>query len=261
MEKAKNVINSVLTNAFVWLSIGSAIIAINMLTGCGSTGATGATGSTGATGAVGATGATGPQGPAASPTLSPSPSETAVQLLVDSENAYREGLGQTELSPGLSCNVQLIGSGQWLSASSPGYVAAQGVVTALAGSTNYTYLFTAPFNQPNAASGPDSDIPVPLQPLFESQNYKISCSGQIVVTTTDYYNFDVNSDDGSILSVDGATVVNNDGNHAITDKSGTKYLRQGVHTFSLLYAQSGGGNFGLVVQWNGSLVPGTVWYH
>lgn len=192
---------------------------------------------------------------------SSSPVQTDIASLISDENTYREGLGQTELSSGLSCSVQLLGSGQWLSSSSPGYQAAQGVVTALPGSTSYSYLLQAPINQPNSSSGTNSLIPTAIQSLFVNQNYKISCSGQIVVTNTGYYSFDLNSDDGSILTVDGSQVINNDGNHGMTEKVGTKYLRRGVHTFSLLYAQSGSGAFGLVLLANGNLIDPMYLFH
>lgn len=222
------------------------ILMVFALSGCGK-------GDTGNTGAAGPAGPTGPQAQV--------PAETDVQQLVDAENAYREGLGQTELSQGLSCTVQLVGSGQWLASNSPGYQSSQGVVTALAGSTSYSYLFGSSFNQPDSSGGVNSLLPTAIQPLFVGQNYKINCSGQIVVTQSGYYGFDMNSDDGSILTIDGSQIINNDGNHAMTDKSGTKYLRQGVHTFNLAYAQSGGGNFGLILQANSALIPGSVWYH
>lgn len=245
---------------------GIIIITCVWLSGCGTgpMGASGANGTNGVDGVgqAGPMGATGVQGAtgATGPTATSAP-ESDLQQLVDAENRYREGLGQTYLTPGLSCNVQLVGSGSWLSAGSPGYVAAQGVVTALAGSTNYTYLFQNSFDQPDSSTGVNRLIPLAIQNVFVNNNYKISCSGQYVVTTTDYYNFDMNSDDGSILTVDGTQVINDDGTHAMTDKTGTKYLRAGVHTFGLLYAQSGLGNFGLVLQVNGSLVTPDAWYH
>lgn len=194
------------------------------------------------------------------PVLPETAQQEVVDLLLD-ENNYRLSLGQTELSQGLSCSIQLVGTGQWLSSSSPGYVAAQGVVTALAGSASYAFLKTDSFNQVNATSGPNSLIPVALQPLYVGQNYKLSCSGQLVITDTEYYGFDLNSDDGSILTIDGTQVVNDDGNHGMTLKSGTKLLRRGVHTFSLLYAQSGGGAFGLILKSNGSVLNGLYFAH
>lgn len=183
-----------------------------------------------------------------------------IQSLVDQENQYRELLGQTELSSGLSCSVQAVASGQWLSSSSPGYQAAQGVV-ALTGSS-YAFLLTASINQPNeSGSQPNALLPVSIQPLFLNINYRISCTGQIVVLDTAYYAFDLNSDDGSILTIDGSQVINNDGNHGMVDKAGTKLLRQGVHTFSLLYAQTGAGNLGLVLQSNGSIIDPEFFVH
>jgi PA14 domain len=245
--------------AWICLGIGLAIITLVTLSGCGK-GDPGDAGSTGATGDTGATGAQGPAGPV-TVVPSPTPTESDVQTIVDDENTNREAQGQAALTAGLGCTVQLMGSGQWLSSASPGYNAGQGVLTALAGSSAYGYLFTNAFNQPDTASGVNGLLPTGLQNIFVGQNYKISCNGQIVVTTDGYYGFDMNSDDGSILTIDGAQVINNDGNHAMTDKVGTKYLRRAVHTFSLLYAQSGGGNFGLILQANGSVIPGSVFYH
>ena len=235
--------------------VGSICVAANLLSGCG----TGPKGPTGDQGGQGAPGEVGPQGPAASP--SPTSSESAEQQIVDETNEARELQGQAPFTPGLSCTVQLVGSGQWLSSTSPGYVAAQGVVTATAGSTAYPYLLKSDFNQPDSSGGVNSLIPTALQALFVGNNYKITCNGQLVVVDPNYYNFDMNSDDGSILTIDGTQVINDDGNHAMTDKTGTKFLTQGVHTFQVLYAQSGAGNFGLVLQSNGSLLDSSGFYH
>lgn len=207
----------------------------------------------------GAQGLQGIQGPVATP-APVSPQQQQVNDLMANENSYRQLLGQTTLTSGLSCSVQAIASGQWLSSSSPGYQIGQGVL-ALTG-TNYTYLYQGNFNQPNTSQpAVNTLLPIAIQPLFANNNYKISCSGQLVVTQDGYYNFDVNSDDGSILTVNGTQVVNNDGNHGMSAKSGTTFLRAGVRTFSLLYAQSGNGNFGLIVQANGSLIDSMYYYH
>jgi len=184
-----------------------------------------------------------------------------VQTLVDEENEYRLSQGQTMLSPGLSCSVQRVASGQWLSNSSPGYNSGQGVV-ALTG-TNYTFLNKTGFNQPDAPGGSVNNIiPSVISSLFVNQNYRISCSGFIVVESDGYASFDLLSDDGSILTVDGTQVINNDGNHSVQLKSGSKLMRRGVKSFSLSYAQTGGGNFALVLSTGGgSAVPGAVFYH
>lgn len=184
----------------------------------------------------------------------------SVQSLVDEENEYRLSQGQTMLSQGLSCTVQQVASGQWLSSSSPGYNAGQGVVS-LTG-TSYAFLNKNGFNVGNTSGGSyNSILPSAIQPLFANVNYRISCTGFIVIEQDGYALFSLASDDGSILTVDGTQVINNDGNHSITTKSGTKLLRRGVKSFTLLYAQTGGGNFALQMSLNGQISPGSVFYH
>jgi mono/diheme cytochrome c family protein len=54
------------------------------------------------------------------------------------------------------------------------------------------------------------------------------------------YTFHLASDDGSRLVIDGKTVVDNDGVHATTSKSGTVELTKGVHTVIVDFFQGGG---------------------
>jgi hypothetical protein len=227
----------------------------------GANGSNGSIGATGPQGNTGATGATGPQGPqGVAPTPAPAdPIDVQIASILSNENAYRLALGQTELSAGLSCTLQAVSAGSWLSSSSPGYVAAQGVLTLIG--TQYSYLYEGAFDQANSGPGSNNLIPVAIQPLFTNNNYKINCTGQIVILATAYYEFDLSSDDGSILTIDGAQVANNDGTHGITTASGTKLLRSGVHTFNLQYAQSGGGNFALILNSNGVSIDPRQYAH
>lgn len=217
--------------------------------------ACGKTGDTGATGATGQTGATGPQGPAA-PVATP----TQIQEIVASENAYREAQGQAPLTPGLSCQVQAISSGYYLSSSSPGYNSSQAIV--LTGSS-YSYLLSNPINQADvSATAGNSLIDPEIAPLFLNNNYRIVCTGQLVVTEDGYYNFSTSSDDGSIIWIDGAMVVNNDGVHGSQTVSGTKLLQSAVtHSFTMYYAESGGGNIQMILNMNGSVLPAANLYH
>jgi hypothetical protein len=198
-----------------------------------------------------------PGAPAPTPVVTPEQDD--IDALLQDENNYRLIQGQTQLSAGLSCTVQAVSSGSWLSNSSPGYNAGQGVLV-LTG-TSYPYLYKGSFNQPDGPAGPNNLLPTAIQPLFLSNNYKISCSGQIVVRDTGYYTFSMASDDGSILTVNGTQVINNDGNHGITEKTGTILLRRGVRSFSILYAQSGGGNFGLTLKANNATISGSYFAH
>lgn len=201
----------------------------------------------------------GPMGPSPSPT--PTPNVDVIQQDIDSlvndENIYRLGLGQSSITNGLSCSVVEIVSGQWLSGSSPG----AGAVINTTGKTVYPYLYKGWFNQQTALSGTNNLLPTQLQPLYINKNYKISCSGFIVVTETNYYDFSLESDDGSILTVDGTQVINNDGNHGMTTITNTKFLRRGVRSFSIQYAQTGGGAFGLVLKAGGQTINPRVYFH
>lgn len=220
------------------------ILVLSLLTACA-----------GPMGDTGNTGPQGPQGPAA-----PTPPVTAIQQIVNSENAYRETLGQAPLTPGLACSVQAISAGTYLSSSSPGYTAAQAIV--LTG-PSYSYLLSTAINQPNVAGTAGNSLINPeIAPLFLTNNYRIVCTGQLVVTQDGYYGFSTSSDDGSLLYVDGTLVVDNDGAHGIQTVSGTKLLESAVtHTFQLSYAQSAGGNIAMVLNMNGALLPAANLYH
>jgi hypothetical protein len=211
-----------------------------------------ARGDKGDTGDNGAPGATGPAAPA--------PTPTAIQTIVNSENAYRQAQGEAPLTPGLSCTVQAISAGTYLSSSSPGYTAAQAIT--LTGSS-YSYLLSTSIDQANVAGTAGNSLIDPaIQPLFLSNNYRIVCTGALVVTEDNYYSFSTSSDDGSLLYIDGTLVVDNDGAHGIQTASGTKLLESAVtHTFQMYYAQSAGGNIAMVLNMNGSVLPAANLYH
>ncbi len=249
------------------LGLAAVFVALSMQ-GCGSNGVTGPEGPQGGAGqqgAAGAAGSTGAQGATGAPATTVDP---AIQDIV-SEYA-------TQINPGINCTVQQVTTGQWLSASSPGYPSpapaagsASGTLV-LAGSAR-PYTLTGGFNQPSSASGPNSVVGSEYQYLLTAWvNYKVTCSGFLILTQAGIYDFDVNSDDGAILSLSGlgsSYSLNDDGTHAMTDKATTtgSYLYPGVYSFSLQYAQSGGGNFGLIVSYildsNESVIPGANFYH
>jgi hypothetical protein len=54
------------------------------------------------------------------------------------------------------------------------------------------------------------------------------------------YSFWVESDDGSILYIDGGVVVNNDGLHGMVAKQANKDISAGVHSLKLEYFERGG---------------------
>lgn len=189
--------------------------------------------------------------------LVPGPSVDPIKVVVEEENKARADQGQSLLSPGLSCTVRQVSSGSRISSSSPSGL---GPVVTLTG-TEYKYTYIGSFNQPNASGSQQNNVlPPALRPLFVGQNYLVRCVGLLVVTESNFYNFNLHSDDGSILTVDNTVVINNDGNHGMTSKTGTIYLKRGARPFKLEYAQTGGGNFGLILTAGGSLIDPLHYY-
>ncbi|RYZ70460.1 MAG: hypothetical protein EOP09_06075 [Proteobacteria bacterium] len=74
------------------------------------------------------------------------------------------------------------------------------------------------------------------------------------ITKAGNYQFFINSDDGSILSIDNAVIVNNDGLHSQQEKSGSVYLGAGVHDVQVRYYQGPRVRIALELFWK---VPGS----
>jgi hypothetical protein len=70
-----------------------------------------------------------------------------------------------------------------------------------------------------------------------SEIFALNFSGYIDVPSDDQYTFYTSSDDGSMLYIDNQLVVNNDGEHAAQEKSGTIGLKAGKHYISVGYTQ------------------------
>ncbi len=82
------------------------------------------------------------------------------------------------------------------------------------------------------------------------------------IATAGTYTFFTTSDDGSNLVVNNSTVVNNDFDQGMTERSGTVTLAPGVHQIGVNFRQGWGG-FGLEVRWQGpgigkQLLPNTA---
>lgn len=181
--------------------------------------------------------------------------EEQVAKLLAEENEYRLGLGQTALTTGLSCTVQTFTSGDRIQASIAGHNTLAGL------STVGTFLLTTPMNQDvSPISDGNSVLPAAIRNVYKNM-YLLRCQGQLVITETGYHMFDVNSDDGSLLFLNGSKLIDNDNNHGPTLVAGMKYLRKGVHSFRVDYAQSGGGSQALIVRMNGELLNPLLFAH
>ena len=75
--------------------------------------------------------------------------------------------------------------------------------------------------------------------------FAIDYNGSIYVPAAGTYAFRLNSDDGSKLYLDGKVVVDNDGQHGMSDTSGSVQLAKGDHAFRLSYFQGPATEIGL----------------
>ena len=223
----------------------------------GSVGEKGDVGETGAAGSSGTTTVVTVVEPVPAPVLTPE--QALVDNLVADYNNNRTFAGQGVISPGLSCSVVKFGT-----VATPQFPNSIAQATGGAGWTVYNvlnYTYTGTFNQPVAATSTGFNIfPAALQqnPTFQTW-YLVTCSGYLVVTHTDYYNFSLTSDDGSILNVAGLT-VNNDGNHSTATVQGETTLNDGVQSFKIRYMQAGGQE-SLILTVNGNSVNSMYFYH
>ena len=131
-------------------------------------------------------------------------------------------------------------------------------------STTPTVNLRDPENPANTASGLDyryyegnfTNLPdfVALNPIKtdvtdspslsvrnRDENYGLRFTGYISVPTDGVYTFYTSSDDGSKLLIGSTEIVNNDGNHAEQERSGTIGLKAGVHALTVVYYQGRGG--------------------
>jgi alpha-L-fucosidase len=90
-------------------------------------------------------------------------------------------------------------------------------------------------------------------------------TGYIKIDKDGIYQFSTLSDDGSKLLIDDTEVVDNDGDHGSTEKSGKAALRKGYHKIKLLYYDGGGDNELKAYIWpdggNKAEIPASILFH
>ena len=74
-----------------------------------------------------------------------------------------------------------------------------------------------------------------------NENFAIRWEAPLVVDTESDYTFRILSDDGAIVNIDSTLIVDNDGVHGPTEKSGPVHLVRGAHVISVDYFQSTSG--------------------
>ena len=170
---------------------------------------------------------------------------TDVEQIIADKNEFRIASGQLPLTKGLTCTLH--------ESSNPD-------LTVALPSAKYTFAMFMAFNQPDSSVNTRLNILPPALQAMYVNNFAIRCQGQIVITESGYYPFELTSDDGSMLYIDGALTVNNNGNHGSTTVVGAKLLERGVHSFRLDYAQTGGGSQSLILKSSGVVIPADNFY-
>lgn len=178
-----------------------------------------------------------------------------IATIVNEENEYRTSLGLTTLTKGLSCTLSTFTSGHRIQSSIPGHSQISGITQIT------TFSFFGTFDQPNSPANSGLNIlPNYLRNIYLNL-FLVRCQGFLVVPESGFYVYDLSSDDGSVLYINGSKTVDNDNAHGIVTVSGFRHLKKGVHAFRLDYAQSGGGNQALILKMNGKLIDQNMFYY
>lgn len=102
---------------------------------------------------------------------------------------------------------------------------------------------TAPFfNFGGNVGGNPNNFPAPYN-LAQSDNLQVRWSGRYYAGSAGAHRFELTSDDGSVLYVNGQLVVDNNFSQAPTTRDGTIQLSAGWHDLTIGYYQGGGGYF------------------
>jgi hypothetical protein len=104
-----------------------------------------------------------------------------------------------------------------------------------------------------------------LAPRLRNSDYAMVFEGYVEVPADGVYTFYTASDDGSVLQVNGADVVDNDGLHSRGEESGVVRLQAGKHPIRVMYFQ-GPGDTELEVAYEGpgigrQAIPGAALFH
>ncbi len=100
-------------------------------------------------------------------------------------------------------------------------------------------------------------------PTGATQRFAMKLTGTITMPATGTWNFRVGSDDGSRVIVNGTTVINHDGLHSYSTRTGSLNLSKGSHTIEVQFFENTG-NRGLRLEWQGpadssyDVVPGSA---
>ena len=100
------------------------------------------------------------------------------------------------------------------------------------------------------ASGIVPEIVMNVPQKKTADGFGLRFTGNVIAPKSGKYTFSIASDDGSRFYLGGKQIINNDGQHAMVEKSASVNLTAGSHPIVVTYFDNGGGD-GLRVQWAG----------
>ena len=170
-----------------------------------------------------------------------------IQQIVNLYNQYRLSVNEPILTKGLSCSL---------------YTVPNTTLSIARAREDYvgTFTYTGVFNQPNVPAEDGLNILPPSIQSFYTQWFIVKCSGNLVIPNSDFYRFDLSSDDGSLLYIDGE-FINNDGLHSVETVSNVKYLSTGIHSFELDYLEGPAGYEALILDMNEKVLNSEYFWH
>ena len=80
-----------------------------------------------------------------------------------------------------------------------------------------------------------------------TENFAIRFRAELKIDTPGIYTFELSSDDGSQLYINGKLIIDNDGIHGTVSKQGSIKLDIGIHPVEIHYFQ--GPRFRITLQW------------
>ena len=106
---------------------------------------------------------------------------------------------------------------------------------------------------------------IDVAPKQKPEYFAFDYAGYIKLAKDGVYKLSIDSDDGSILYVDGKPAVDNDGLHGITEKSASLPLAKGYHKIEVKYFNKTGGNdLKVYIETHGmkkQVIPSSILFH
>lgn len=177
----------------------------------------------------------------------PAAVQSEIDKVVNQTNLDRIAQGLMPLAKGLTCALYDV------STTTPT------TIPASPPNNKGSFVLVDSFNQTQTNTSNGLNIlPTGLKNVYK-QWYVVRCTGKLVVTDSGYESFKLTSDDGSMLYLDGALLINNDGLHGTATVSAAKSMLRGVHDIRVDYLQANGDE-SLILEDSSGVISGDKFY-